>query len=128
MSPDFFDSKKFPKMTFKSTKVERALNGYKVTGDLTIKDVTKSVVLETEEIAPETKSPFGSILRATTAHTKINRKEFGLTWNKALETGGGVLVGEDVSINLEVELVKKPEATAAGAASAGAAPAVAPKK
>ncbi|CAN5511407.1 hypothetical protein BH09MYX1_BH09MYX1_25640 [soil metagenome] len=106
-SPDFFDVVKFPKMTFKSTKVERSGAGYKVTGDLTIKDVTKSVVLDVDAIAPETKDPFmGALHRGAHATTKINRQDFGLKWNKAIETGGAV-VGDEVTIELDVELIKQ---------------------
>lgn len=105
-SPDFFDVKKFPKMTFKSTSVERAGAGYKVLGDLTIKDVKKPVTLTVDPIVKETKDLYGMIRRGTHATTKIDRKEFGLTWNKALETGG-VAVGDEITIDLEIELVKK---------------------
>jgi polyisoprenoid-binding protein YceI len=107
-SPDFFDSAKFPKMTFKSTKVERSGDGYSVTGDLTIKDVTKSIVLKVDSIAPEAKDPFmGALHRGAHATAKINRKDFGLTWNKAIETGGAV-VGDEVTLDIDVDLVKKP--------------------
>ncbi len=109
-SPDFFDSEKFPKMSFKSTKVERHGDGYAVTGDLTIKDVTKSVVLEVDAIAPEAKDPFvGAVHRGAHASAKLNRKDFGLTWNKAIETGGAV-VGDEVTLDIDVDLVKKPGA------------------
>ncbi|HEX7603864.1 MAG TPA: YceI family protein [Polyangiaceae bacterium] len=106
-SADFFDVAKFPKMTFKSTKVERDGAGYKVTGDLTIKDVTKSVVLNVDALSGETKDPFaGAMHRGAHASTKINRLDFGLKWNKAIETGGAV-VGDEVTIDLNVELIKK---------------------
>ena len=105
--PDFFEVAKFPKMTFKSTKVERDGAGYKITGDLTIKDVTKPVVLTVDAISAETKDPFaGALHRGTHASTKINRQDFGLKWNKAIETGGAV-VGDEVTIELNVELIKK---------------------
>jgi polyisoprenoid-binding protein YceI len=108
-SPDFFDSKKWPKMTFKSTKVERKpAGGWAVTGDLTIRDKTKSVVLDVEPLSAEGKDPWGGIHRGTRATAKINRMDFDLKWNKSLETGG-VLVGEDVSIELDIELLKKVE-------------------
>jgi polyisoprenoid-binding protein YceI len=103
---DFFNVKKFPKMTFKSTKVERAGAGFKVTGDLTIRDVTKAVVLDIEPLSPEAKDPWGGVRRGTRARAKINRTDFGLKYNAALETGG-VAVGEEVTIELEVELIKK---------------------
>jgi polyisoprenoid-binding protein YceI len=106
-SADFFDVAKFPKMTFKSTKVERDGAGFKVTGDLTIKDVTKPVVLNVDAVSAETKDPFaGALHRGTHASTKINRQEFGLKWSKAIETGGAV-VGDEVTIDLNVELIKK---------------------
>lgn len=107
-SPDFFDVKKFPKMTFKSTSVERVGAGWKVLGDLTIKDIKKPVTLTVDPVAKEAKDPWGMVRRGTHATAKIDRKEFGLTWNKALETGGAV-VGDEVTIDLEIELVKKVE-------------------
>lgn len=106
-SPDFFDTAKFPTLTFKSKKVEKAGEGkLKVTGDLTIHGVTKEVVLSVDGPTPEIKDPFGGVRRGATATAKINRKDFGLNWNKALEAGG-VLVGEEVNITLDVELKKK---------------------
>lgn len=109
-SPDFFDAAKFPKITFKSTKVERSGDGLNVTGNLTIKNATKPVVLKVGPIAPETKDPWGGVRRGTSASAKISRKDFGLTWNKSLD-GGGVVVGDEITIELEVELLKKaPEA------------------
>ena len=106
-SPDFFDAAKFPKIVFDSTKVEkRGADGLNVTGNLTIKNVTKPVVLTVSGLTGEVKDPWGGVRRGATATTKINRKDFGLTWNKALETGG-VVVGDDVTIELEVELSKK---------------------
>lgn len=106
-SPDFFDAAKFPALTFKSKKVEKAgADKLKVTGDLTIHGVTKEVVLNVEGPSAEIKDPFGNTRRGATATTKINRKDFGLNWNKALEAGG-VLVGEEVNITIDVELLKK---------------------
>lgn len=105
-SPDFFDTAKNPKLTFKSTKVEKAGKGLKVTGDLSLHGVTKSVVLNVEEVTGDVKDPWGNVKRGATASTVINRKDFGLNWNKALETGG-VVVGEEVKISLELELLKK---------------------
>jgi len=106
-SPDFFDAAKFPALTFKSKKVEKAgADKLKVTGDLTIHGVTKEVVLNVEGPTAEIKDPFGNAKRGATATTKINRKDFGLNWNKALEAGG-VLVGEEVNITIDVELLKK---------------------
>ena len=106
-SPDFFDSKKFPKMTFKSTKAERkATGGYALTGDLTIRDKTKSITLDVDPLTPELKDPWGGTHRGTHASAKINRTDFDLKWNKALESGG-VVVAEEVTLDLEIELLKK---------------------
>jgi polyisoprenoid-binding protein YceI len=105
-SADFFDVEKYPTITFVSKKV--AKNGsddYKVTGDLTIHGVTREVVLDVEEVAPETRDPWGNVKAGASAKTKINRKDFGLVWNVGLETGG-VLVGEDVQIHLDLELAR----------------------
>jgi polyisoprenoid-binding protein YceI len=106
-SADFFDVAKYPAMTFVSKKVAKAGNDrLKVTGDLTLHGVTKEVVLDVEGPSMETRDPWGNIRRGATATTTINRKDFGLTWNMALETGG-VVVGEEVTITLEVELIRK---------------------
>jgi polyisoprenoid-binding protein YceI len=104
-SPDFFDVAKFPKMTFASTKVEKAGSGLKVTGNLTLHGVTKPVVLEVSELTAEVKDPYGNLKRGATATAKINRKDFGLAYNAVLEAGG-VAIGEEVTINLDVELDK----------------------
>jgi polyisoprenoid-binding protein YceI len=104
-SPDFFDVAKFPTMTFKSTKVAKAGKGkFKVTGDLTIRDVTKSVVLDVALTDPVT-SPWGKQVRGGKVEGKINRRDFGLNWNKALDHGG-VLVGDDVTLDVRIELNK----------------------
>ncbi|WXB20342.1 YceI family protein [Pendulispora albinea] len=106
-SADFLDVTKFQKITFDSTKVERAnANTLFVTGNLTIKNVMKPVILTVTGLTAEVKDPWGGIRRGAQASTKINRKEFGMTWNKAIESGG-VVVGDDVAIDLEVELTKK---------------------
>ena len=106
-SPDFFDTAKFPKITFDSTNVvKKSADALDVTGNLTIKNVTKPVVLTVTGLTGEVKDPWGGTRRGATATTKINRKDFGLGWNKALETGG-VVVGDEVTIELEVELSKK---------------------
>lgn len=105
-SGDFFDVAKYPNMTFVSKKVVKAGNGaLKVTGNLTIHGITKEVVLNVEPISGESKDPWGNIRRGTSASTKINRKDFGLVWNKALETGG-VVVGDEITISLEIEMIK----------------------
>ncbi len=109
-SPDFFDVAKFPTFTFKSTKVEQAGEGkLKVTGDLTIHGVTKSVVLDVEGPKAAIKDPWGLTRSAVTATTKINRKDFGVNWAGKLDTGGAV-VGDDVNITLDVEMVQPPAA------------------
>ncbi|BDC51334.1 polyisoprenoid-binding protein [Bryobacterales bacterium F-183] len=106
-SPDFFDVAKFPTMTFKSTKFEAAGAGkYKVTGNLTLHGVTKPVVLELSNVTPETKGMQGETRIGGQATTKINRKDFGLTWSKTMD-GGGAVVGDEVDITLDLELVKK---------------------
>jgi polyisoprenoid-binding protein YceI len=111
-SPDFFDVANHPNMTFKSTKVEKAGEGkLKVTGNLTIRGVTKPVVLDVEGPS-EIKGMDGVMRMGATATTKINRKDFGLNWNKALETGG-VVVSDEVLVNLDFEGVKKAAAATA---------------
>jgi polyisoprenoid-binding protein YceI len=116
-SPDFFDAGKFPKITFKSTKVEKVGTQLKVTGDLTIKDITKPVVLTVDGPGAEAKNPFnGAIVSAVKATGVVNRKDFGMTFNKVLETGG-VLVGEEVTLQIDAELVKQAEAAPAPAAA-----------
>lgn len=105
-SADFFDVAKYPTMTFLSKKVAKVGNDrLKVTGNLTLHGVTKEVVLDVEGPSKESKDPWGVIRRGATASTKINRKDFGLLWNKSLETGG-VVVGDEVNITLEIEMVK----------------------
>jgi polyisoprenoid-binding protein YceI len=106
-SADFFDVAKFPTMTFVSKKVAKVgKDKLKVTGDLTLHGVTKEVILDVEGPSPESKDPWGNFRRGVSASTKINRKDFGLVWNAALETGG-VAVGEEVTITLEIEMLKK---------------------
>ncbi|MCO5183318.1 MAG: YceI family protein [Anaerolineae bacterium] len=111
-SADFFDAENFPMMTFKSTRVEQVNkhNG-RLYGDLTIRGVTKPVVLEVT-YEGQAQSPWGTTSAGFSATGKINRKEWNMQWNAALETGG-VLVGDDVTISIELELVKQPEAEAA---------------
>jgi polyisoprenoid-binding protein YceI len=105
-SAEFFDVAKYPAMTFVSKKVAKAgKDKLKVTGDLTLHGITRQVVLDVEGPSQESKDPWGNIRRGVTASTKINRKDFGLVWNKALETGG-VAVGEEVTITLEIEMIK----------------------
>ena len=104
-SADFFDAAKFPTMTFVSKKWSSAANGaLKVAGNLTIHGITREVVLNVEPFSQEIKDPWGNTRRGTSASANINRKDFGLTWNKALDAGGA-MIGDEVSIQLEVELV-----------------------
>lgn len=106
-SADFFDVAKYPTMTFVSKKVATAgKDRLNVTGDLTLHGITREVVLDVEGPTKESKDPWGNIRRGATATTTINRKDFGLVWNAVLETGG-VAVGEDVTITLEIEMIKK---------------------
>lgn len=105
-SADFFDTDKYPTITFKSTKVAKKGEGeYAVTGDLTIHGVTKPVTLDVTGPTEQHKDPWGNTRIGLEAATKINRKDFGLTYNAALETGG-ILVGEEVHITIELELIK----------------------
>jgi polyisoprenoid-binding protein YceI len=109
-SPKFFDVAKYPTITFKSTKVEKVSDGkLKITGDLTIHGVTKQVVLDATAPKKPIKDPWGLQRSAVSATTKVDRKDFGLTWNQSLDAGG-VLIGDDVNINLDVEMVIPPPA------------------
>jgi polyisoprenoid-binding protein YceI len=106
-SEKFFDVAHYPSITFKSRKVEQLAPGrLKVTGDLTIRGTTKEVVLDVEGPTAPVKDPWGNTRNAATATTKINRQDFGVKWNATLDNGG-VVVGDDVSIVIDVELVKK---------------------
>jgi polyisoprenoid-binding protein YceI len=106
-SADFFDVGKFPTMTFVSTKVEKAgPDKLKVTGNLTIKGVTRPVILNVEGPTGEIKSPQGDFKRGASAAATINRQDFGVSWNKKLD-GGGVVVADEVFITIDTELVKQ---------------------
>src|SRR5260221_143234 len=106
-SDHFFDVEKYPTLSFKSTKVEQVEAGkLKVTGDLTIHGVTKQVVLEVEGPTTPVKDPWGNQRAAANATTKINRQDFGVKWNAKMDNGGWV-VGDDVAITIDVELVQK---------------------
>jgi polyisoprenoid-binding protein YceI len=105
-SPDFFDVAKFPNITFKSTKVEKAGAGLKVTGTLTIRGVSKEVALSVDGPAPAVKDPWGNTKSGFTATVKLNRKDFGVQWNKSLD-GGGVVVSDDVNVTIDLEVLKK---------------------
>ena len=141
-SADFFDAAKFPALTFKSTKIEKAGRGkFKVTGDLTMHGVTKPVVLVVEGPSASIKDPYGRIVRGVMATGRLDRKEWGMTWNKALDTGG-MVVSDEVKLEINAELAeraatppvaaqaeKPAAATAERSAAAGAkAPPAAPAK
>lgn len=105
-SADFFDAEKFPTLTFKSSQVKSSAPGeYAVTGDLTMHGVTRTVTFAVDGPSQPGKDPWGNLRIGLSATTKINRKDFGLVWNAALETGG-VLVGEEVAITLDVQFIK----------------------
>lgn len=104
-SPDFFDVEKHPTITFRSRRIERlGSDRFRVTGDLTIRGVTREVVLEATDEGRE-RDPWGGDRAGFTASGKIDRREFGLTWNQALEAGG-VLVSNDIKLSIEVQAVK----------------------
>lgn len=105
-SADFLDAENYPSIRFESRKVERAgPAAYRVAGDLTIRGVSREVVLTVNGPTPESRDPWGAMRSGAEATARISRKDFGLTWNQVLETGG-VLVGDEVDINIDVELVK----------------------
>jgi len=104
-SADFFDAEQYPTLNFKSTKIQGNGSEYEITGDLTIKGITKPVTLNAEFSGLMT-DPWGNTKVGLNLDGKINRKDFGLTYNAALETGG-VLVGEDVKLNAEIQLVEQ---------------------
>jgi polyisoprenoid-binding protein YceI len=111
-SADFLDAANFPVITFRSTSVEpTADNGARITGDLTIRGTTRPVVLNAEYLGQH-KSLYGDMRAGFSATTKINREDFGLTWNQALEAGG-VLVGKEITIELDVEAILETEAVPA---------------
>jgi len=108
-SAAFFDVAKYPAITFQSTKVERNTDGtLKVTGDLTIRGVTKTAVLTATLPKAPIKDPWGLQRTAVSASTKINRQDFGVAWNQKLDSGG-VVVGDDVSVSLDVEMIIPPQ-------------------
>jgi polyisoprenoid-binding protein YceI len=105
-SADFLDVERFPKLSFKSTNIAQKGEGeLRVEGELTMHGVTRKVVLEVEGPTAEMKDPWGNTRIGLSATTRINRKDFGLNWNAALEAGG-ILVGEEVAITLDVEFIK----------------------
>ena len=106
-SGDFLDAEKFPKLTFKSKSVKaKGKEHLTVTGDLTIHGVTKEVVLDVEGPSAPSSDPFGNVRVGATATTKIKRDEFGIVWNAALEAGG-VLVGNDVNVTIDLSLIQQ---------------------
>jgi polyisoprenoid-binding protein YceI len=110
-SPDFLDVQKYPELTFRSKRIEKAGDGYRVVGDLSLHGVTREVVLDAE-FSGTGKDPWGNVRAGFSAKAALDRRDFGLTWNKAVEAGG-VLVGEKVEITLELEAVKKAAAAPA---------------
>jgi polyisoprenoid-binding protein YceI len=104
-SADFLDAANFPELTFKSTRITGEKSEFKVTGDLTIRGVTREITLDVTNEGT-TKDPWGGERIAFSATTKLDRRDFGLTWNQAIETGG-VLVGNDVKISIDVQAVKQ---------------------
>jgi polyisoprenoid-binding protein YceI len=106
-SEKFFDTAKYPTITFKSKKIENVSAGkLKVTGDLTIHGVTKEVVLDVEGPSNPVKDPWGNTRVAASATTKVNRQDYGVKWNANID-GGGVVVGDDVNITIDLEMIKK---------------------
>ena len=103
-SADFFDADNFPKLTFKASSFTKDGDDYEITGDLSIKEVTKPVKFPVE-FSGLMKDPWGNTKAGLNIYGKINRKDWGLNWNSALETGG-VLVGEEVKLNIELQLIK----------------------
>lgn len=103
---DFLDTEQFPSFSFVSTRVESSGSGVtKVAGDLTLRGVTRQVTLDVDGPTPEGKDPWGNLRSGASAAMKIKRSDFGLTWNAALETGG-VVVGDDVKIDLDLSMIK----------------------
>ena len=106
-SPDFFDVARYPTMTFKSKKIEQVAPGkLKITGDLTIHGVTKEAVLDVDGPTPPIQDPWGNTRVAVTATSRVNRQDFGVKWNAKMD-GGGVVVGDDVSITIDLEMIKQ---------------------
>jgi polyisoprenoid-binding protein YceI len=117
-SADFFDAAKFPALTFKATKIEKASKGKsKVTGDLTMHGVTKPVVLTVEGPSAAIKDPYGRTVRGVMATGKLDRKDWGMSWNKALDAGG-MVVSDEVKLEINAELVERAAAAPEPAAAA----------
>jgi len=105
-SPEFLDTAKYPTITFKSTKISKMDDHYQVAGDLTLHGVTKPIVLDVSGAATPIKDPMGNMKLGGSATTRINRQDFGVAWNKSLDSGG-VVVGDQVDVTIDLELVKK---------------------
>lgn len=106
-SADFFDVAKFPEMSFRSRSVRNVTKaGFELVGDLTIRGVTREMVFTVDRLAPEMKDPWGNVKSATSATATINRHDFGVSWNANLD-GGGYVVGDEVVLTLDLELVRK---------------------
>ena len=106
-SPEFLDAAKFPTITFKSKKVESVgADKFKITGDLTIRGVTKEVTLDVEGTPKPLNDPFGKVRMGGSAHTRINRQDFGVNFSKTMDNGG-LVVGNDVDVTIDIEIVKK---------------------
>jgi polyisoprenoid-binding protein YceI len=111
-SPDFLDVERFPELRFTSRTIERTANDrFRVTGELTIKEVRREVTLEVED-AGRTRDPWGNERAAFSARVSLDRKDFGLTWNQVLETGG-VMVGDRIDVEIEIEAVRQAASEAA---------------
>ena len=107
---DFFDVAKFPTIAFRSTRIEKSQDGTLLaTGNLTIHGVTRPVTLTIDSLSPPSKAPWGAIVRGATATARVSRREFGLVWNKTLETGG-VAIGDEVQLTIDAELVEQAKA------------------
>jgi len=106
-SPDFLDVARYPRITFRSKRVEKIGDGhYRVIGDLTLHGVTREVALDVEGPSAPMKDPRGTVHAGAQATARINRRDFGITWSKALD-GGGVMVGDEIAITIDVEAVRK---------------------
>jgi len=106
-SPEFFDAAKYPTLTFRSKRVDaHGADEFKLTGDLTIHGVTKEVTFDVEGPTPSVKDPWGNTRAGITAAAKINRKDFGVAWN-GLTEAGGLVVGDEVKITIEAELIEQ---------------------
>jgi len=106
-SPDFLDAERYPTMTFRSKRIEKTDNGrYRVTGDLALHGVTREVTLDVDGPTAPVKDPMGNLRAGAQATAKLDRRDFGITWSKALD-GGGVMVGDEVDVTIDVEATRK---------------------